>query len=66
MTVGAFKNVSLAAKNHNHTYEHITQLRSDFHTLADIVAKKNSIKMSIQYFMHLKESYDNLSQKLLG
>ena len=29
------------------------------------MTKKNSIKMSIQYFMHLKKSYDNLSQKLL-
>ena len=65
MTVETFKNVPLIAKNHNYTYEHITQLRSDFHILADIMTKKNSIKMLIQYFMHLKEFYDNLNQKLL-
>ena len=65
MTVEAFKNVALIAKTHNNTYEHVTQLRFDFHTLADIVTKKNSTKMSIQCFMHLKKFYDNLNQKLL-
>ena len=65
MTIEAFKNVFLIAKNHNHTYKHITQLRFNFHILANIVTKKNSIKMSIQYFMHLKKFYDNFNQKLL-
>ena len=65
MTVEAFKNVALIAKTHNNTYEHITQLRSDFQTLASVANRKNSVKMSIQYLHHLKKSYDNLCQKLL-
>ena len=65
MLVRAFKNVLLIAKNYNYLYKHITQLRSDFHIFADIVTKKNLIKISIQHFMHLKKFYNNFNQKLL-
>ena len=64
MTVGAFKNVALAANDHSNIHEHRINLRSDFLSIQSIVDKKNLAKISRELLKHLQTSFLNLNAKL--
>ena len=64
MTIGAFKNVALAANDHPNIHEHRINLRSDFLSIQSIVDKKNVIKVPRELLKHLQTSFLNLNAKL--
>ena len=64
MTVGAFKNVALAANDHSNIHEHRINLRSDFLSIQSIVDKKNLVKIPRELLKHLQISFLNLDAKL--
>ena len=64
MTIGAFKNVALAANDHPNIHEHRINLRSDFLSIQFIVNKKNVVKIFRELLKHLQTFFLNLNTKL--